>query len=213
MDERNNNLSKPAPWDLLYSSDSRIYLPSNADLVQPTDIITKVYLVEKGALAETKADSEYTSHLVALCGPNSIIGIPYSGDDRAVYGIRATALTSSTLLVANRDEFIEATHANGELTRLVLMELARRTVSVARLTDACQHESTTRHVLGLLEHIATTFQNGNGTESSITVPPQILERMSGCPWVMVRSAIGELAEKGLVVLGPDGVKLARVFTA
>ena len=213
MGERNNDNGILAPWDTLFSQDSRIYLPGCTDLVQPTDVIKKVYLVEKGAIAETKADSESTSHLVALCGPNSVIGIPYSGDSNAVYGIRATALITSTLLVANRDDFIEATHGNGKLTRLVLMELARRTESVAKLTDACQQESTTLHVLDLLNNIATAFPNDGALDSSITVPPQLLERMSGCPWFMVRSAIGELADKGLVVLGPDGVKLARVFTA
>lgn len=211
MTERSNHSEIKSPWELLFSRDSRIYLARNADLVQPSEIITKVYYVESGAVIETKTDSHDSSHVVSLCAPASIIGIPYSGDERAVYGVRATALLPSTLLVAHRDEFVEATHKNNKLTSAVLLELARRTESASRLADVFQHDSTSRHVLDLLEKVATAFRNG--TNPLIAVPPQLLERMSGCPWVMVRSAISELAEKGLIIVEPDGVRLAKLITS
>jgi CRP-like cAMP-binding protein len=202
-----------APWDTLFSPESRITLPRGVDVVVADSEIRGVYFVESGAVVEIKTDAHKSSHAVSFCGPGTIIGIPHSADAHATYGIRATTLIPTTLRVVTREEFVFATHHDSLLTQAVLKEIARRTQDAGRLTDSCQHGTTTMHVLALLESVSSMFGSDADGRSNVCIPPALLERMCGCPWVMVRTALTELTNRGLVAVEPEGVRLEKFLTA
>jgi len=150
---------------------------------------------------------------VSFSGPGTVIGIPHTSDAHARYGVRATTLVKSVLRVATREEFVEATQTNSALIQAILKEIARRTLEAGRLTDSCQRHSTSMHVLALLESVASVFGNDADGGSSVRIPPALLERMSGCPWALLRRALRELTHRGLVAVEPDGVRLAKFLNA
>jgi len=202
-----------APWDTLFSPESRITLPRSVDVVSADAIIKGVYLVEAGAVVEIKSDANNASHAVSFCGMSTVIGIPHSADAHATYGIRATTLMQTVLRVVTREEFVYATHHDALLTQAVLHEIARRTQEAGRLTDSCQHDTTAKHVLSILESVASMFGSDAQGRSNAIIPPALLERMCGCPWVMVRGALSELTRRGLVAVDPEGVRLEKYLTA
>ena len=202
-----------APWDTLFSPESRFTLPRCVDVVSADAAIKGVYLVESGAVVEIKSGANRSTHAVSFCGPATVIGIPHSADTHAVYGVRATTLMQTTLRVVTREEFVFATHQDVLLTQAVLKEIARRTQDAGRLTDSCQHATTTMHVLSILESVASLFGSGPNGRANVVIPPSLLEQMCGCPSIMVNSALAELTRRGLVALEPDGVRLEKYLTA
>lgn len=195
------------PWDEIFSEDSRREVQTGEDLFSPGEIADRVFLVEEGALVETRADKEGASHAVGLLGPGSIIGIRMTSAGGALHEVRATALAPSIVRSIERDVFLHEALKHPELSSALLRDFAHRTEITRRLTDACHQSTTGKHVLDLLAAVESTF--GRDHDETIGVPPALLERMSGCPWVMVRRALGELRDQGLVIVDASGVHLAH----
>lgn len=193
------------PWITLFAEDSRQSLAMGEDLFAPGSVADRVYLVEEGALVETRSDKEGASHAVGLLGPGSIVGARMTSAGGGLHEVRATALSPSVVRSLNRETFLHEALKHPELSSALLRDLAHRTEIARRLTDSCHQTSTGKHVLDLLEVVETTL---DGTrDQQFGVPMALLERMSGCPWVMVRRALGELREQGLVEVNASSVRL------
>ncbi len=175
------------------------------DLFAPGSVADRVYLVEEGALVETRSDKEGASHAVGLLGPGSIVGARMTSAGGGLHEVRATALTPSVVRSLDRESFLHEALKHPDLASALLRDLAHRTEIARRLTDSCHQTSTGKHVLDLLEVVETTFDGTHSQEFG--VPMALLERMSGCPWVMVRRALGELREQGLVEVNASSVRL------
>lgn len=193
------------PWADIFTEGSRQTLAIGEDLFVPGSVADRVYLLEEGAIVETRSEKEGASHAVGLLGPGSIIGARMTSAGGGLHEVRATALVPSTVRSIERDSFLHEALKHPELSSALLRDLAHRTEIARRLTDSCHQTSTGRHVLDLLQVVETTFDGVPGHE--VSVPMALLERMSGCPWVMVRRALGELREQGLVEVNASSVRL------
>ncbi len=193
------------PWTAIFAEETRQRVAMGEDLFAPGSVANRVYLVEEGAIVETRSDKEGASHAVGLLGPGSIVGARMTSAGGGLHEVRATALTPSVVRSLDRESFLHEALKHPELSSALLRDLAHRTEIARRLTDSCHQTSTGKHVLDLLEVVETTF---DGTrDQQFGVPMALLERMSGCPWVMVRRALGELREQGLVEVNASSVRL------
>ena len=67
-------------------------------------------------------------------------------------------------------------------------------------------------MLDVLEVVSHTFgQDPDGT-SSVAVPPALLERMTGCPWLLIRNALSAMQANGQVDLGSEGVRVRALVS-
>lgn len=201
-----------APWDEIFPISSRQPYASGGDIVSAGAEVDRIYVIEKGAVVETRTDRGTTSHAVNLSGPGSLIGLRMTSTGGGIHEVRATALTDTILRSLPREEFLGIAMRRGDLASAVMHDLARRTEIARRLSDSCQSPSTSKHVLDILEIVSSTFGQEADGLSSIAVPPALLERMTGCPWLLIRQSLSDMQTAGKVVLGNDGVRVRALVS-
>ena len=200
------------PWDEIFPSSSRESFVAGQDIVTAGDRVDKIYLIEYGAVVETRADQGETSHAVNLSGPGSLVGLRITSSGGGIHEIRATALAETTLRSLPRDEFLSLAMRRGDLSSAVMHDLARRTEIARRLSDSCHSPNTSRHLLDVLEIVSSTFGQEPDGLSAIAVPPALLERMTGCPWLLIRQSLSDMQTSGKVVLGNEGVRVRALVS-
>jgi len=201
-----------APWDTIFPEATRVTYRSGEDIVSAGHEVDRIFWVEKGAVVETRTDNAGTSHAVNLSGPGSLIGMRLTSTGSGIHEVRATALSETVLRSMPRDEFLGMAMRRGELASAVMHDLARRTEIARRLSDSCNCTSTSRHVLDVLEVVSLTFGQDAAGTSTVAVPAALLERMTGCPWLLIRSSLTDLQVNGQVELGADGVRVRALVS-
>ena len=196
-----------APWDEVFPASSRQSYRAGQDIVSAGQEVDRIFVVESGAVVETRSDQGAASHAVNLSGPGSLIGLRMTSTGAGIHEVRATALTDTTLRSLSREDFLGQAMRRGELASAVMHDLARRTEIARRLSDSCHSTSTAKHVLDVLEVVSSTFGQAPDGRSSIAVPPALLERMTGCPWLLIRKSLADMQSTGKVILENDGVRV------
>ena len=203
----------PSPlnaWSGLFSTGVRRDFSRGTDITMAGKTVDEIYLVSQGAVVETRAMKGAASHAVHFSAPGGLIGFRMTSSGSALHEVRATALVDTTVQSIDRQSFLSLTMRKSDLVSAMLIELANRT-ETARLLSHASHETSTRdHLVGILSIAQSVYANGELIGQPLTIPIALLERISGCPWTLIRSALGELRKERLIEMSRDGVRL-RIF--
>lgn len=210
--ERYYRHRNPLIWDQVFPVSSTAHCGVGEDLVQKGDEVTRIYLVDSGAFVETQSDRTATSHAVNFAGPGSLFGARMTCRGSGVHDVRITALTQSTVRFLPREQFVSMTMHDPELAAAVLRDLVRRTETAQRLADCAEAPSTRRHVLDLLRLVHETFGCSADGRSNVSIPPALLERILGVPWLLIRKALTDMLVHGQVEVTGSGVFLRNLFS-
>jgi len=195
-----------APWDEIFPESSRHAYQAGDDIVSAGSEVDRIFLIEEGAVVETRSDQGSTSHAVNLSGPGSLVGLRMTSTGGGIHEGRATALMPTILRSLPREAFLGMAMRRGDLASAVMHDLARRTEVARRLSDSCHSVSTAKHVLDVLKIVSSTFGQEPDGRSVVAVPPALLERMTGCPWLLIRQSLSDMQSSGLVVMETEGVR-------
>lgn len=195
-----------APWDVAFTEQSRRYVGRNEDLYAPGDASDSVYLVERGAIVEIRADASGVSHAVGLSGLGSLLGARLTIGNTSRHSVRATALVDSVVREMTRSDFLHATLLNSDLSSAYMREMSHRLEATRMLTDTCSAITTGDHILGVLHAVALSFGLDESGSSVVSVKEDLLERMTGTPHRIFVATIHELQSHGLVHLEKEYVR-------
>jgi len=168
-------------------------------------MVDNIYLIEEGAVVETRNDDNNTSHATHFAGPGSLIGLRMASGSSAVHQTRATALAPTTVLSLDRTTFLARSMREPALSMAVMKELGKRTQIANMLSSACHNDSSRQHVLEVLGISRAVYGMNENGSARVAIPVGMMERICGCPWVLIRMALNDLQRDHLITITPNGV--------
>lgn len=202
----------PALWEPIFPTESRALYQTGDDVVTAGDEVNNIFWVEQGALVETRIDHGVASHAVNLSGPGSIVGLRMTSTGGGIHEVRITALTTTILRHLPREDFLNVILSRPDLASAVMHNLAHRTELARRLADSAHATSTRQHLLDVLELAHQTFGYAGDGRSNVSIPPALLERMIGTPWLLIRNALAEMQRQGHIELSNNGVSIRTMVS-
>ena len=190
-----------------FPASSRIQFDIGDDITTQGSKVDRILLVLEGAVVETRDDNDSVSHAVHFAAPGSLIGLRLSSGSSSVHQTRATALAPTTALSIERTEFLATAMRSSVLTAALMKDLAIRTQITNKLSAACHHDSTRMHVLEVLQISTSVFGVDEAGRPRVPIPVGLMERICGCPWVLIRMALNDLQRQGVISISPAGVQL------
>lgn len=199
-------------WEAIFPVQSRRHYQPGDDIVAAGDEVRLIYWVEQGALVETRNDHGLASHAVNLSGPGSLVGLRMTSTGGGIHEVRITALASTVLRCLPREDLLHSILQRTELASAVMQCLAHRTELARRLADSANAHSTAEHLFDVLDLAHQTFGYHVDGRSAVTIPPALLERMTGTPWLLIREALTEMRRRGRIELCQAGVRIRAMVS-
>lgn len=199
-------------WEAMFPHESRAVYQTGHDVVAAGDEVNAIFWVEQGALVETRIDQGFASHAVNLSGPGSIVGLRMTSTGSGIHEVRITALTTTILRCLPREDFLHIILRRTDLASAVMHDLAHRTELARRLADSAHADSTAQHLLDVLELAHQTFGYSRDGRSKVSIPPALLERMIGIPWLLIRKALAEMQQQGRIELNGNGIRMRSMVS-
>ena len=205
--QRDHHSLEQSAWLDLFPESSRRLVQSGSSLFTVGDTVDVVFLIESGAVAELRHDDGHT-HVSCLCHTGMLVGVRWSSERLHVHAVEAIALGETLLRTVSHELFLRATREDGRYTSAFLSDMAKRVDSARRLTDCLAQASTRDHVMSVLQAIVDEYGTETGGSACIAIPTPILQRLTGCPFSTVASAINELIATGHLKADGRGVQIA-----
>lgn len=205
--QHDHHTSDRSAWLDLFPESSRVAIPCGTSLFMVGDAVSEVFVIESGAVAELRHEDRHT-HVSCLCHAGMLVGVRWVSDAIRVHAVEAIALGETRLRSIPHELFLRVTREDGRYTNAVLSDIAKRVDSARRLTDCLQQVSARDHVLSVLHAIADECGSASQGSSCIAVPTTILQRLTGCPFSSVASAVKELISAGHIKVDGRGVQLS-----
>jgi CRP-like cAMP-binding protein len=166
----------------------------------------QIFLVESGAVVEI-LENDTWSHAVSFVGPGHMVGLRITPAPSLQRRQRALALQDTVLMSTDLRSLMICSVQFVSCADYIMQELAMRSQLADGLTTACHQRSTADHILNVLASAASVFGRDPDGRSRVPIMVPMLERMCGCPWVLVRSALQHLQESGIITVSAQGVRL------
>ena len=160
-----------------------------------------VYFVKTGLLKLTRANQEGDRIILAVSGPNQVIGIEGMINDSAVYYTDAEALTPCTVVRVPREVLKRAAAEQPQLSSALLLTIIDQKHKLAEKVELlCLHDVEHRilHYLAELAELVAPEDDGGGHQLPITQLE--FADLIGATRETTSTTLNQLERRGLIKL-------------